>query len=114
MDKTQLEHIIDLINEAVTCLGRLNNNYVLELAPVFVKSLDTLQTPAGSRYQQILLLFSVQRRISFAEEKVIGGLIHDSSVTFLQTSDMVRIRLICHELLINLMDAIESLKKVRT
>lgn len=113
MDKNQLEHLIDLIQEAVACLGRLKNSYEYQLAPVFVKSLDTLQTPASTRYQQILLLASVQRRVSFVEEKVIGGLIHDNSVTFIQTSDMVRVRLICHEILTNLVDAIENLKKVK-
>lgn len=113
MDKTQLEHLIDLIQEAVACLGRLKNSYEYQLAPVFVKSLDTLQTPAVSRYQQILLLSSVQRRVSFAEEKVVSGLIHDNSVTFIQTSDLVRVRLICHEILTNLVEAIDKLKKAK-
>jgi hypothetical protein len=114
MTNKQFEHMIDLLREAVTCLSRLKNQYEWELAPVFVKSLDTLQTPTVSTYQEILLLSSVRQRVSFAEKKVVGGLIHDDSLSSVEISDLVRVRLICHKLLNNLVDAIDNLKIKKT
>jgi hypothetical protein len=115
MNILKMDYIIDLIQEAVSCLSRLGNPYELELTPIFLNSLESLQTPVVSRTQQILLLSSVRLRVASAEKSIVRGLIHDDTVTSVKkNSDLVQARLICYKLLNKLTDAIDNLRNLKT
>jgi hypothetical protein len=107
------DRINELIQEALACLSRLGVKYELELAPAFAESLNVLQKPAAIPSQQLLLLSAVQRRIKFAEKTILNGILHGHAVTSSKMSDLVRIRLVCSELLNILNDVNLTLKNKR-
>jgi hypothetical protein len=113
MKPSYLNHIIDLIEEALACLDRLGRQYELELAPAFVESMNALQTPSVVPSQQLLLLSAVRRRIKTAERTVVDGLINGQPVVSTKMSDLVRVRLVCTELLNTLNEANLTLKNKR-
>ncbi len=113
MKPPYLIRIIDLIEEALACLNRLGKPYELELAPAFVEAKNALQTPIIVPSQQVLLLSAVHRRIKGAERTVVDGIINGQPVVSSKMSDLVRVRLVCTELLNMLNEAKQTLKNKR-
>ncbi len=104
------EHVIGLIEEAVgraAQLGEYKNN----LTPDFRQAQNILETLAELKSQQALLLAAARRMITQVEKKTITLIIGDDPITGQQMSHLVRIRVICSELIELLTTIMERVKK---
>ena len=111
MKSLNIPYMIELLQEATCRLGNLGSSYELTLAPAFATVIDTLQAPAYHRHHQGLVLSAARQRITTAEKHVIRGMIEDARITFDQMPDLLRIRIICAELLDMINDTSEEMKR---
>ena len=113
MNTDQLSHVQNLLQEAQHRLERLGSPYQLELAPAFAGVINTLSAPVASTNQRCLLLGAARSRVIFVEKRVINGMLHDNSIGSFQMPDMLRVRLICTELLNLFNDSLDELKNIK-
>ena len=99
-----------LIKEAVKRSSQMGSPYEGNLAPDFEQAQQTLETLPELKSQQALILSAASRLITRVEKKTIALIIGDDPITGQQMSHLVRIRLICAELL-NLLTAM--LERIR-
>jgi hypothetical protein len=105
------ENVLRLIDEAVKHTGQLEGTYKSELMPDFVQAHETLITSSDFKSQIALILSATRILIAKAEKKTIRLIIGDDFVTGQQMSHLVRIRLICAELLGLLNTTLDRMKK---
>jgi hypothetical protein len=104
-------HALDLIQEAVGRAAQLGEPYECDLVEGFLKAKDTLGASAVASSQVALVLSAARMLITKVEKRTIALIIGDDPITGNQMSHLVRIRLICAEL-INLFTAVlENLKQ---
>jgi hypothetical protein len=106
------EHCIGLIQEAIRRDGQLGNPYKNNFAPDFAQAQEALETPAGPGSQTALILAAVRRRITHIEKNIIQLIISDKPITSNQMTHLVRLRLICTEVINMLTTMLEQAKIV--
>jgi hypothetical protein len=104
------DYLIGLIQEAIRRDAQLGNPYKNNFAPDFAQAQEALETPAVPGSQTALLLAAVRRKITLVEKKIVTLIISDKPITTQQMSHLVRIRLICTELLNTLSAMLEQIK----
>ena len=109
-DFPKKERVFTLIQEAIESMANLGKRQYAALAPELTKALQTLETTASARHQQALILAAVRRHISMAEKQVVAQLIGDEPIYSNEMPDLVRIRVICAELVTVLTYSLDQLK----
>ncbi len=104
------EYVISLIEEAVVRAAQLGE-YKNNLTPDFRQAQSILETLAEFKSQQALLLAAARRMITQVEKKTIALIIGDDPITGQQMSHLVRIRVICSQLIELLSTILERVKK---
>ncbi len=104
------DYVIGLIEEAVGQAAQLGE-YKNTLAPDFKQAQSILETLAELKSQQALLLAAARRMITQVEKKTIALIIGDDPITGQQMSHLVRIRVICTELIELLSTILERVKR---
>jgi hypothetical protein len=110
MESTAFARIRLLIKEAIERLNAFGRQDELALLPIFIDARRSLDTNAANRSAQILLLSSTNRRITRAEKQVVSWIIGDQRVNSNEMSHLVRVRLICAQILNLLSDELESIR----
>jgi hypothetical protein len=109
-DFPKKERVFALIQEAIESVSHLGKRQTTALEPELTKALQTLETSASARHHQALILAAVRRHISQAEKQVVAQLIGDEPIYSDEMPDLVRIRVICAELVAVLTYSLEQLK----
>ncbi len=107
---TNREHLLVLIKEALQRAALLGLPYESNLTPEFIQAQNTLETMPVLNSQQVLILAAARRRITQAERQTVALIIGDNPITGQQMSHLVRIRLICTELLNLLSSMLEQIQ----
>jgi hypothetical protein len=105
------EHVLRLIEKAVEHSGQLGGSYKSDLLSDFVRAQQALVTSADIKSQLALVVSAARMMIAQAEKKTIQLIIGDAPVTGQQMSHLVRIRLICAELIGLLSNTLEWIKQ---
>jgi hypothetical protein len=113
MNNDQLDHILSLLQEALRRLDRLGSPYQPELAPAFASVIHTMSAPVASANQRCLLIGAARSRVITVERRVVNGMIRDNSISSFQMPDLLRVRLICTELLNLFNDSLDELKNIK-
>jgi hypothetical protein len=107
----QKDYLLCLIKEAVSRAAKLGEAYKSDLDGDFLQAQKNLEIFSEVNAQQTLLLSAARINITQVEKKTIALIIGDRPITGQQMTHLVRIRLICTEIL-NLLSAImEGLKQ---
>ena len=93
-----------LIKEALQRSNQLGSPYEGNLSPDFLQVLKNLEDLPDQQSQQALIISAARRQIDQAEKLTVALIIGDDPITGNQMSHLVRIRLICAELM-NLLSA---------
>jgi hypothetical protein len=109
-DFPKRDRVLNLIQEAIGRVSNLGKRQKAVLAPEFDKALETLGTSASAKHHQALILSAARRHISQAEKQAIAHLIGDDPIYSQEMSDLVRVRVICAELLNILTYSLDTLK----
>ncbi len=104
------DHVLGLLLEAVWHSSQIGNPYWGSLMPDFEQAQHTLETLPDLKSQQALILSAARRSIVQAEKKTIALIIGDDPINGQQMSHLVRIRLICTELLNLLSEMLDRIK----
>jgi hypothetical protein len=104
------ENIFRLIDEAVDRSGKLGGPYDGDLTPGFLHAQETLKTTTDGKAQLTLLLAAARNWITQVEQRTIRLIIGDAPITGQQMSHLVRIRMICAELINLLSNLIERVR----
>ncbi len=105
------EGVLRLIDEAVTQATLLGGPYNRDLVSGFVQAQTTLGTAAEARSQVALILSAARIGITKIEKKTIRLIIGDDPITGQQMSHLVRIRLICAELINLLTSTLDQIRQ---
>jgi hypothetical protein len=105
------ENVLRLIGEAGEHARQLGGTYKNELLPDFIQAKETLITSTDFRAQMLLILSAARMMIAQAEKKTVRLIIGDDPITGQQMSHLVRIRLICAELISLLSYTLQSVKQ---
>jgi hypothetical protein len=105
------ERITTLVHEAVARLPNLGNQYNDDLGQQFGKVQTLLDAAPSARNQKTFLLGLARHHIARAEETIVKQILGDGSISVDEMSHLVRVRLICTELM-NLLA--QSLEEFRT
>jgi hypothetical protein len=111
MDIPNREKIIRLIREAIQHILALGRQDELALLPVFKDTLTVFDVAPYNRSSRLLLLSAANQHITKAEKKTVSTIIGDLDFSINEMSHLVRIRLICAEL-VNLIN--QGLEEVRS
>ena len=104
------ERVSTLIHEAVTRLPYLGNKYNHDLGQEFNKIQTLLDAAPVARSQKTLLLGLARHHTARAEETIVKQILGDDVISVDEMSHLVRVRLICTELM-NLF--VQSLEEFR-
>jgi hypothetical protein len=99
------DYMLGLIEEAIRQAAQLDKTIESDLAPGFLQAQKSLVSFTDLKSQQTLVLSAARMMITRVERKTIALIIGDEPITGQQMSYLVRIRLICSEL-INLLSSI--------
>jgi hypothetical protein len=110
LDFPRRERFIDLVDEAVTRVSNLGGSREALLAPEFAKALSTLDSVAKAKSHQALVLSAARSHISRAEKQVVAQIIGDDTVYTQEMSELVRLRIICAEMMKILSTSLDRLK----
>jgi hypothetical protein len=99
------DDVYRLIEEACSRAAQLVNPYRDDLSFGFAQVRETLQASTAIVSQLALILSAGRRRVTEVEQKTVALIIGDDIFNSQQMSHLVRIRLICAEL-INLLSTI--------
>jgi hypothetical protein len=105
--------VMRLIDEAVEHTRELGENYRGNLLPDFIRAQEALVSSSKLKSQLTLILSATRMAITQAEKKTIGLIIGDDPITGQQMSHLVRIRLICAELIGLLSNTLQRIKQAR-
>jgi hypothetical protein len=105
------ENVLQLIDKAVEHSGQLGGSYKSDLLADFVRAQQALTTSANITSHLALIVSAARMMISQAEKKTIRLIIGDAPVTGQQMSHLVRIRVICAELISLLSNTLEWIKQ---
>ncbi len=93
------ENALRLIQEAVQRADQLGSPYNRDLLGGFERAQETLKSATEVKSQLALILSAARILIEKVEKKTIRLIIGDDPITRQQMSHLVRIRLICAELI---------------
>ena len=93
------ERVSTLIHEAVTRIPHLGRDYNNDLDHEFNKIQTLLDAAPVARSQKTLLLGLARHHIARAEETIVKTILGDGSISVDEMSHLVRVRLICTELM---------------
>ncbi len=110
-DFTKRDYLLGLIEEALRRAALLGRPYESNLTPDFILAQKTLETLPDINSQKALILAAARRQITQAERQTIALIIGDNPITGQQMSHLVRIRLICTELLNLLSSMLEQIQR---
>ena len=113
MEFRQFERVRLLVNEALDHLAKFGRQDELALIPVFMDAAEALQARSNNRSGTILLINATNRRIARAEKQTISWIIGDQNVNTDEMSHLVRLRLICAEILNLLNDGLEEIRRAQ-
>jgi hypothetical protein len=105
------EVVLGLVQEAMTRLGQLGGHLETTLKPGFVQTRQSFETSVGGMSQWPLILTAASLRIRNMEKKIVAVIVGDDSITSQQMSHLVRLRVICAELLNKLAEIQEGIKR---
>jgi hypothetical protein len=105
------KNVMRLIDEAVNHAGKLGGSYTSQLLPDFIRAQQSLLTSVDIKSHLSLILSAARISITKAEKKTIRLIIGDDPVTGQEMSHLVRIRLICAELIGLLSSTLEWVKQ---
>jgi hypothetical protein len=105
------EYMLGLVHEAVTHLDQLGGHLETTLKPGFVQTRQSFETSVGGMSQWPLILTAASMRIRNMEKKIVAVIVGDDSITSQQMSHLVRLRVICAELLNKLAEIQEWIKR---
>ncbi len=105
------ENVQLLLDEAVEQSEQLGKPYDSALKPDFVQAQETLESVPEVQSQLALILSAARLLITKVEKKTVGLIIGDDPITGRQMSHLVRIRLICAELINLLTSSLERVKQ---
>jgi hypothetical protein len=103
----KINYLLGLIAEALQQSLLIGNPYTTRLTPDFIQAQETLESMPEQNSQLALILSAARRRITDAEKHTIALIVGDDPITGKQMSHLVRIRLICAELL-NLLNTMQE------
>jgi len=105
------EYMLGLIEEAVRRAAQLGKTFESDLTPGFLQAQNSLVSFGDLKSQQTLVLSAARMLITRVEKKTIGLIIGDAPITGQQMSHLVRIRMICAELITLLSSILEWVKQ---
>jgi hypothetical protein len=105
------DYMLGLIAEAVKRSAQLGKTLESDLAPGFLQAQNSLDSYADLKSQQTLVLSAARMMITRAEKKTIALIIGEEPITGSQMTQLVRIRMICAELITLLSSILEWVKK---
>ncbi|HZW03806.1 MAG TPA: hypothetical protein VFF68_07760 [Anaerolineaceae bacterium] len=100
-----------LIAEAVSHATQLGEPYKGDLVPAFLQAQEALSFSTAEDRQLGLILSAARMPINGAEKKTIRLIIGDEPITSQQMRHLVRLRLICAELIGLLTSALEIVRR---
>jgi hypothetical protein len=104
------DNVLQLLNEAAARARQLGRPYNSGLLDGFVQAKDTLDSAPEKKNQLALLLSAARMLISKVEKEAIRLIIGDDPITSQEMSHLVRIRLICAELITLLTSSLDRIK----
>jgi hypothetical protein len=105
MESNLQDRMINLIQEAIGRIASLGRQEEFALLPVFIDARNSLQGSFYNEKTQKLLLRAAAQRIVHAEKHTVSLIIGDVDISISEMSHLVRIRLICAEV-INLLNQV--------
>ncbi|MEN4040869.1 MAG: hypothetical protein ROW52_01280 [Anaerolineaceae bacterium] len=102
--------LMRLIAEAVEHVQKLGDSCCGSLLPDFIRVQNTLTAPSHLKAHLVLMLSATRMAITQIEKKTIALIIGDAPITGQQMSHLVRIRLICAELIGMLTNTLQWIK----
>jgi hypothetical protein len=105
------ENVLRLIEQAVEHSRQLGGSYKSDLLSDFVQAQQALITSTNMKSHLALIVSAARMMIAQAEKKTVRLIIGDAPVTGQQMSHLVRIRLICAELISLLSNTLEWIKQ---
>jgi hypothetical protein len=104
------KRFVNLVEEAMQRTARMGETYEVALVPVFNDALNVINASTANSRNQLLILSAARRHITIAEKHAVAWMIGDDRINSQSMSDLVRVRLICSELLGMLNNAIDEIK----
>jgi hypothetical protein len=105
------ENVLRLISEAGEHATQLGGTYKNALLPDFIQAQETLATSTDFRSHMLLIISAARLMITQAEKKTVRLIVGDDPITGQEMSHLVRIRLICAELISLLSNTLQSVKQ---
>ncbi len=96
---TNQENVLQLVREAVQRADQLGSPYKQDLIGGFEQVQETLKITTEVKSQLALIFSAARMLIEKVEKKTIRLIIGDAPITRQQMSHLVRIRVICAELI---------------
>jgi hypothetical protein len=104
------ERVTTLVHEAVTRIPHLGRHYNNDLGQEFTKVQTLLDTAPSARSQKTFLLGLARHHVARAEDTIVKQILGDGSISVEEMSHLVRVRLICTELLNLLAQGVEEFR----
>lgn len=93
------QHVLTLIDEAIGHISALSEQSNSEIKSVLVKTRQVLQGSGVAQRSVPLVLASVRGRVKDVEKYTVARILHDNRVDGHVMSILVRVRLICAEVI---------------
>jgi len=98
------QHLRNLIDEAIVQVSTLGESIEADIVLVLEKTRQVLASPAESKRNLPLILSAARWRVRDVEKYAVRRIVHDDNVDGHSMSILVRVRLICAEV-IRILDA---------
>ena len=110
LDFPKRDRFINLVDEAIDRVAKLGGSREAMLAPQFAMALSTLDSVAKAKNHQALVISAARTHIFRAEKQVVSQIIGDDPVFTQEMSELVRLRVICAEMLKILSSSLDRVK----
>jgi hypothetical protein len=104
------QYVLTLLNEVAAAASDLQRGFTADIVLAAHKAKDALSAPTTTAGHLSLVLSAARRHIQTIEKRVVALIIGDEPISQREMSHLVRIRLICTELLNILARALADLK----
>lgn len=104
------QHVLNLLSEAVIHASTSGDRLKADVASALHKAREVLEAPVTAKSHLPLVLSAARRHVSSAEKHTVARIIGSEPVNSQEMASLVRLRLICAELLNILTHTLAELK----
>ncbi len=110
IDLPKGQHIHKLLDEALERASAIHRSFTADMVSAVQRAMTALSAPVTAKGHLALMLSAARRHVLDLEKRTVGLIIGDEPISQQEMAGLVRIRLICAELLTILADALAESK----